>query len=251
MTRIFLLFGCALAGLIAGLVAPARADGLVTVELYTSQGCSSCPAADEILNALADRADVLALTFPVDYWDYLGWRDTLARPEFTKRQYAYAKALKSFAPYTPQVIVDGRVDIVGNQQAKIDWAIADEQKREGRALQIAVASDDDCVTVQVGAAPGEANTPKGEATVWLVRYANQDVVKVDRGENEDRTLVFRHVVRAIMPVGMWNGTPTNIKLPRADLVSAMGPAAQGQAFAVIVQAANMGPVLGAARLPLP
>src|SRR5215472_4040667 len=84
------------------------------VELFTSQGCSSCPVADALLAELADRPDVLALSLFVDYWDYLGWRDTLARPENTKRQYAYAASLKTYAPYTPQIVIDGRKDVVGN-----------------------------------------------------------------------------------------------------------------------------------------
>jgi hypothetical protein len=251
MNRAASLLALALVSLLsASHAVGAQAPGLVTVELFTSQGCSSCPAADEILNALADRPDVLALTFPVDYWDYLGWRDTLAEPEFTKRQYAYAKALKTFAPYTPQVIVNGRVDVVGNQGAKINWAIADEQKRPLPGPEISVTTEPDSVVIALSAAPAEAPV-KDEATVWLVRYADKAVVKVEHGENEDRTLAFRHVVRAIMPVGMWSGAPVRIALPRADLMAALGNAPQEQAFAVIVQEAKMGAVLGAARVPLP
>jgi hypothetical protein len=242
-------FGLALLGLVAGYGASARAAGLVTVELFTSQGCASCPAADALLSTLADRPDVLALTFPVDYWDYLGWRDTLAEPEFTKRQYAYAKALRIGSPYTPQMVIDGRIDVVGNQEAKIGWAIADEQKRAGLGPEITVTSEGQGVAVAIGAAPASdgENALKGDATVWLVRYADKAVVKVGRGENEDRTLTYRHVVRALMPVGMWNGTAARIVLPRADLMSAP----QDQAFAVIVQASNTGPILSAARLTLP
>jgi hypothetical protein len=254
MKHSFVLLAAALAGIVTADGAAHAGTHLVMVELFTSQGCSSCPAADEILGELADRSDVLALTFPVDYWDYLGWRDTLAEPEFTKRQYAYAKALKTFQPYTPQVVIDGRLDVVGNNEAKIGWMIEDRLKRDAEGPPLSVTSDPASITVSLGAAgEGTGATPvtRPDATVWLVRYADKAVVKVERGENEDRTLSYRHVVRAIMPIGMWSGTPVHIVLPRADLMGALSNTPQAQAFAVIVQGSNMGPILGAARLPLP
>jgi len=253
MKPVFSFFALALAGLTGMTPTAVAGTHLVTVELFTSQGCSSCPAADEILDTLADRTDLLALTFPVDYWDYLGWRDTLAMPEFTKRQYAYAKSLKTYQPYTPQVVIDGRIDVVGNDETKIGWAVEDRLKRDAEGPPLTVTSDPASIIVSLGSSETAdgSGAKHPDATVWLVRYADKETVKVDRGENEDRILHYRHVVRAIMPIGMWSGAPVQIALPRADLQSALGNGGQDQAFAVLVQSTNMGPILSAARLPLP
>lgn len=232
----------ALLALAAGVLA-ARAEarpGLVTVELFTSQGCSSCPPADQLLGELAQRDDVLALTLAVDYWDYLGWRDTLARPEHTKRQYAYAKALRTYRPYTPQIVIDGRLDIVGNNKSKVRWAIEDRLKRRPEPVVIRCERDADSVAILIG-----AGKPV-EATVWLVRYLDHVTVKIDRGENEGRTITYANVVQSLTPIGMWKGEPARFVLPRRDLLGTNG----AERHAVIVQTENAGPVLGAAKLPV-
>jgi hypothetical protein len=214
---------------------------LVVVELFTSQGCSSCPVADALLAELADRPDVLALSLFVDYWDYLGWRDTLARPENTKRQYAYAKALKTYAPYTPQIVIDGRHDVVGNNKAQVNWAIEDRVKQRPAPVPISVEPGPDTVTITVG-----AGQPV-EATVWLVRYAPRMTVEIGRGENGGHTFTYADAVQSMMPIGMWKGAPASFVLPRRDL---LGTDKTRPGLAIIVQTENTGPILGAVKLPL-
>ena len=219
------------------------APALVTVELFTSQGCSSCPVADRLLGELAERPDVLALSLSVDYWDYLGWRDTLARPENTKRQYAYAKALRTYQPYTPQIVIDGRIDVVGNNKSKVKGAIEEREKRRDSPLHIGYEPAPDTVAVVLGS--GAA----AEATVWLVRYAERVTVTVERGENQGHSLTYTNVVQSMTPIGMWKGEPARFVLPRRDLLGTdQGKAPQR--LAIIVQTENTGPILGAAKLPL-
>src|SRR5262249_2084908 len=154
----------------------------------------SCPVADQLLSELADRPDVLALSLFVDYWDYLGWRDTLARPENTKRQYAYAQSLKTYAPYTPQIVIDGRTDVVGNNKSRVLWAIEERQeRRRDKPLAISFEPGADTVTVIVG-----EGTP-ADATVWLVRYAPHTTVAIARGENDGHTYTYTDAVQSMMP----------------------------------------------------
>jgi hypothetical protein len=227
--------------LAAGAAEPAPA--LVTVELFTSQGCSSCPVADRLLGELAERPDVLALSLSVDYWDYLGWRDTLARPENTKRQYAYAKALRTYQPYTPQIVIDGRIDVVGNNKSKVKGAIEEREKRRAAPLSIDFEPAPDTVTVVLGAGPA------AEATVWLVRYAERVTVTVEHGENQGQSLTYTDAVQSMTPIGLWTGAPARFVLPRQDLLGT-GQGKAPQRLAIIVQTENTGPILGAAKLPL-
>lgn len=212
-------------------VAPAvRADPAqpTVVELYQSQGCSSCPPAIAHLNALADRPDVLALTFAVTYWDQLGWKDTFASPAQTARQWDYARGLRHAEVWTPQVVVDGRTDVVGARAGEIEGAIARTPPRHGPPVTVAAGA----VTVGAGHAPGNG------ADVWLVRYDPRTVaVAVRAGENGGRTIDHRNVVRQLVRVGRWTGEATTLPLPAA---------AAGLATAVLVQQPG-GPILAAAR----
>jgi hypothetical protein len=169
----------------------------VVFELFTSQGCSSCPPADAAVAKAADRPDVIALSFGVTYWDHLGWKDTFARPEFTARQYAYAKALGD-APYTPEVVAGGRFAGVGNSPAKVDALIARARTKPLTNVQSAGGR------VEIGA--GVA--PRVGADVWLVRYDPRVVqVPVRAGENNGKTLPIRNVVRELKRLGPWTGAP--------------------------------------------
>jgi len=230
--------GLAVAGGRASAASPA--PDLVVVELFTSQGCSSCPVADALLAELADRPDVLPLSLFVDYWDYLGWRDTLARPENTKRQYAYAQSLKTYAPYTPQIVVDGRKDVVGNNKREVIWAIEDRVKRRAAPVPLTVEPGPDTVTIVVGAGQ------PAEATVWLVRYAPRMTVAIGRGENGGRTFTYANAVQSMTPIGMWTGAPASFVLPRRDL---LGTDETPAGLAIILQTENTGPILGAIKLP--
>jgi hypothetical protein len=206
---------------------PAR---LAVVELFTSQGCSSCPPANANVAALSRRPDVLALSFGVTYWDYLGWKDTFARPEFTERQRAYERSLGRAGPFTPQVVVDGNADVVGQNLGEIDRLIARETLAGGP--EIAVSGG----RLSLGA----GRAPKGGADVWLVRYDRRTVeVPIVRGENGGRTLPHKNVVRSLVRLGRWSGAPERLSLPREEA---------GLASAVLVQVASGGPILSAVRL---
>jgi hypothetical protein len=212
-------------------------------ELYTSQGCSSCPAADAILSRLAKREDVIALTFPVDIWDYLGWRDTLARPEFSERQRAYARALGDGMVYTPQAVVSGLVNINGGSQDKIDGAIAKTAKPFGASrVPIGLSVDNGRLLIDVAAASEEASVK--EATVWLAAIAGSVEVPITRGENQGRTIVYSNVVRRLMPIGTWDGREMIVRLDRHSFMDS----GAADRCAVLLQQGRGGPILGAALI---
>jgi hypothetical protein len=228
-------FAIALASLLGLAASESRADSaqnLVVVELFTSQGCSSCPPANANLAAIADRSDVLALSFGVTYWDYLGWKDSFAQPEFTNRQYAYEQALHNATAFTPQMVVNGEMDLIGNSADELDRVIgAAHQHAPASAPQIALGAN--TVTIGAGTAPEDA------ADVWLVRYdPNVVQVPVGRGENGGRTLPHKHVVHELTRLGGWNGKAVSFDVP---------PAADGLKSAILVQSAYTGPILAAAK----
>lgn len=201
----------------------------VVVELFQSQGCSSCPPANANVLALADRPDVLALSFQVTYWDQLGWKDTFASPQYTTRQWEYARGFKHDQVFTPQVVVNGRADVVGAKKGEIEQLIA-RNDRGTSGPQVSVAAGR--VTV-AGAATGRA------ADVWLVRYDPNIVqVAIKRGENGGRTLPHKNVVRELVRLGDWSGQSRSYALPA-------GPAALRSA--ILVQDGRGGPILAAAR----
>ena len=199
------------------------------VELFTSQGCASCVPALSNLILLDKQPDVLALSFGVTYWDQLGWKDEFAQPAFTQRQLVYAKALGRQGVATPQMIVNGRADVVGNDVTAVRRLIARTPRAAGPQLDIAGG--------QVSMAAGSA--PSGGADVWLVRYDPRTVsVPIRRGENGGRTLPHKNVVHELVKLGRWDGRATNFHLP---------PARAGLLTAVLVQAPDGGPILAAAR----
>jgi hypothetical protein len=217
-----LIAGAALA---VGLAVPATAAQPVVVELFTSQGCSSCPPANASLAAVADRPGVLALSFGVTYWDYLGWKDTFAAPQFTARQVSYESGLGHSGPFTPQIVVNGAADTVGSRRSDVDHLI-DAAHLNGPGITL----DNGAVTV--AAAPAS-----GEADVWLVFYDPRTIqVPVARGENEGVTLPHRNVVRALTRLGAWNGKAARF---------ATSPAPAGLMTAVLVQQPHGGKIIAA------
>ena len=238
-------------GALASLAAPtagANAEGVRNVlELFTSQGCSSCPPADRILSQLAHDPDVLALSFPVDYWDYIGWKDTLAAPNYTARQKAYASASGKGQIYTPQVVVNGLTDAVGSDLGAIEQAERTTAKRSGvLSVPLSVVEAEGKISVSVGAA--SAGAPK-VGGVYLLAFASSRTVTVQRGENAGSTLTYANVVRAITKIGDWDGAPVKLE---ADLSQAHLNGADS--YAVIVQAgehAAPSAILDAARGPGP
>jgi hypothetical protein len=231
-----------LAALMAlAVVPPAAAQPpLTVVELFTSQGCSSCPPANALIGELADRDGILALSHHVDYWDYLGWRDTLARPGGAERQRAYARTLGLSYVYTPQVVIQGAYQATGSDREEVLDRIA--RARPGNPLPVAITRvPDDKMVVAIGARSGA-----DDAAVWLALFDRQHVTPVAGGENEGRILRTFNVVRRFTRIGSWNGEAMSISVP------APRSAASGEAggCAVIVQAGEGGRVLGAARLIL-
>ncbi|UVO50806.1 DUF1223 domain-containing protein [Sphingomonas sp. SUN019] len=210
---------------------PARASAAhpVVVELFQSQGCSSCPPANANVNAIATRPDVLALSFAVTYWDQLGWKDTFASPRNTARQWDYARAGGRGNVATPQVIVNGGTAIVGSNRQQLDATIARAgPPRGGPTLSIEGA------TLKVGAARS------APAAVWLVRYDPRAIdVPIKAGENGGRTLPHRNIVRDMVKLGDWTG-------PARSFTLAVG--SRGLSSAIIVQRGRGGPIIAARRV---
>jgi hypothetical protein len=204
----------------------------VVVELYTAQGCGNCGEASAYVAKLADRTGVLALTFSVDYWDYLGWADTFAKPEFAERQKAYDSKLAVREPYTPQVVVDGAAQAAGGKPARVDKLVKDAGKDPRSAPDVHFVAQ----RVYVGS----ARPPKGGGEVWLVRYdPKTQEVAVKTGDNKGQTIVEKNVVRELERLGAWRGKPVAFRLPAA--------ADEGLKTAVIVQGAKGGRVVTAAE----
>jgi hypothetical protein len=221
---------------------PAHADGAkAVVELFTSQGCSSCPAADKLLAEYAKRDDVLALSYNVDYWDYLGWKDTLATRDFSQRQRDYSAARGDGDVYTPQAVIDGRHHVAGSVRSEIDGALA--ANSGGLSVPIAMAPKGDAVTVSVGASPSDMP----HATLWLVLYDKAVTVPIGRGENSGKTITYTNVVRKMRPIAMWTGAAMSVDLPKSEMEHAKADSA-----AVLLQTEVKdglpGPILGAATI---
>jgi hypothetical protein len=228
----------------AAAVMPTRAanEPTAVVELFTSQGCSSCPSADALLARLAGRDDVIALSLPVDYWDYLGWKDTLASPRFSERQRAYAHTRADGAIYTPQAVVNGLMHVNGADEGSIKRTIEKTGKTLGTSfVPIRMTESKDRLVVEAGAA--QPGVPAKEATLWLAVISASVTVPIARGENQGKTVTYSNVVRDLMPIGMWNGKPMTVQLERHSF---MRPGADR--CAVLLQQGQAGPIVGAALL---
>lgn len=175
------------------------------IELFTSQGCSSCPAADRLLAALAHKTDIVAVSFPIDYWDYTGWRDTLASPAFTARQKAYAAEAGRHV-YTPEVIIDGLTEAIGSDREGIEQAIAETRGAEG-AMTIPLRLTDAGASLSIEVAAGEG-APAG---LFLLRVLRAATVHIGRGENAGRFVTYTNVVRAVEKLGDWTGEPATFE----------------------------------------
>ncbi len=222
-------------------LAASKAERPTVVELFTSQGCSSCPPADAYLGDLAKRKDVIALTFPVDYWDYLGWKDTFASPANSARQRNYALRRGDRQVYTPQMVINGRVHAVGSRRSQV----------EGKIKQVNVKPDPNWINVDVSVkndtlmvkAPAGKNGDSRTATLWLALYTDKSKVAIKRGENGGRSITYYNIVRQMIPLGRWSGDAVEIELPKSDV---MGPGYDG--CVVFLQVNGTGPIIGAAAL---
>lgn len=203
---------------LTALVAPLAhaAEPRAVIELFTSQGCSSCPPADKLIAEYARDPSVIALSLAVDYWDYLGWKDTLALSGHTIRQRAYAKTRGDREVYTPQAVIDGAVHALGSDKAAIEKAI--RQTREHSApltLSVSIERSGDKLVVTVAASKDE----KGQAEVWLCPISRSVPVTVGRGENSGHTLTYTNVVRRWIKLGEWSGKVQTFNVPLKDVKS--------------------------------
>jgi hypothetical protein len=216
-------------------------DIRAVLELFTSQGCSSCPPADALLEQYAARNDVIALSLPVDYWDYLGWKDTLASPKFSARQKHYAKERGDGRVYTPQMMVNGRVHVVGSSPDQIEAAIAaTEPQLAATRVPVKVKLDSKRLVIETGEAAPDAKVR--EATIWLAMVHRESTIKIDRGENRGKTIKYVNVVRELNPIGVWSGKAAKYEISR-DAVAEPG----NELCVVLLQVGKAGPIIGAAK----
>ena len=208
----------------------------VVIELFTSQGCNSCPPADLVLGELTRQGDVLPLSFHITYWDRLGWPDSFGLAASTERQRDYADSLGRRGVYTPQMVIGGRIDVVGSQQWRVLEAIELMRSHPEPAPEIAVAEG----TLRLTGGAADA------CTLWLIAFDRAHDVAIERGENRGRTLRYHNVVREIVGIGDWDGTDLTLPLPLERL------AAEGRdGAAVLVQRKADGALLAARRIDLP
>ncbi len=225
--RLAIAAGAFMAGALGSAALAADSAHPTVIELFQSQGCSSCPPANANVLALSSRPDVLALSFQVTYWDQLGWKDTFAQPKFTDRQWDYAHAFGRKEVFTPQVVVNGRADTVGTRPGQIEQVIAKADRgAAGPRLEIEGGK------VLVSGA-------KGAGDVWLVRYDPRVVqVPIRRGENTGRTLPHKNVVKELVKLGSWSGGPKTFALPAGS---------SELKTAILLQSGPGGAILAAAR----
>ena len=224
----------------------AQAEPRAVIELFTGQGCSSCPPADKLIAEFAQDPSVIALSLAVDYWDYLGWKDTLALNGHSNRQRAYAKSRGDRQVYTPQAVIDGAVHVLGSDKAAIERAI--RQTREQSApltLPVKIEQAGDKLTVTVSASKDE----KGQAEIWLCPITRSAPVSIGRGENGGRSITYTNVVRRWIKLGDWSGKAETFSVPLKDFQAGHGI----DSAAVIVQSGVASApklMLGAAQIAL-
>lgn len=236
MRRFFIVLAA-----VAAVCVPASSEAgerAAVVELFTSQGCNSCPPADAMLGQLAKRKDLIAFSLHVDYWDYLGWKDAFADHRHTERQQAYARGFGQRGVYTPQVVVAGRSQHMGSAKDGILATIEEDKARPELRLAVRLRRLDDLLLVQIG-----AGAYQGDGTIWLFAYQQRATIEIKRGENAGRSMTYHNVVRGMRNLGMWRGQEMEIAVQMDDLFRD-----QRDGCAVVVQQGMLGPVLGAAKL---
>jgi hypothetical protein len=231
--------------LIATLVVARAGEPRALLELFTSQGCSSCPPADKLLGELSADPSLITLSLPIDYWDYLGWKDTLANPAHSARQRAYARVRGDREVYTPQVVVNGSMHALGSDKAAIEHTIAQTDEKSGvMSVPVSLTAVGNGLSVNVDSAESEHHA--GE--VWLCPLAKAVAVTIGRGENRGRTITYHNVVRGWLKLGDWTGAASTFNVPRSQIATDGVDAA-----AVVMQEGTRdkpGIILGAAYIPL-
>ncbi len=231
--------------LIATVIVARAGEPRALLELFTSQGCSSCPAADKLLGEFAADPSLVVMSVPIDYWDYLGWKDTLANPAHSARQRAYARTRGDRQVYTPQIVVNGAMHVLGSDRAAIDRVIDQtDQKPAVMSIPVLLSIGGASLTVKAQSAENEHNS--GE--VWLCPLAKAITVAIGRGENRGRSITYHNVVRRWVKLGDWSGSEATWNVPLSDVKSDGVDAA-----AVMLQQGSHdkpGIILGAAYTPL-
>jgi len=230
--------------LIASCVVARATEPRALLELFTSQGCSSCPPADKLLGDLADDPSLIALSLPIDYWDYLGWKDTLALPGHAVRQRAYARVRGDRQVYTPQIVVNGTTHVLGSDRAAIEHAIT-QTDRNAAIMSVHVLLSTSATDLNVKLSPDKDHLG-GE--IWLCPVTKAAPIAVGRGENSGNTITYHNVVRRWLKLGDWNGSDATLKVPVSDFA-----ANDIDAAAIVVQQGSRekpGIVLGAAIAPV-
>jgi hypothetical protein len=232
---------------IVAVIRPAHADPRAVVELFTSQGCSSCPPADKIIGELAKDPSIIAMSMPIDYWDYLGWKDTLADARFSARQRAYSKMRGDREVYTPQAVINGSAHVIGSDLSSIEDAIGATGKTDGvMSIPVTMTQSGKQIIVSVAAAGKLPAVRRGE--VWICSISKAVPISIARGENHGQEITYHNVVRNIVKLGDWNGNAGSWTVP-LDSVEQDGV----DAAVAYVQDGNgdkPGPMLGAAYTPL-
>jgi hypothetical protein len=219
----------------------AAGDAKAVVELFTSQGCSSCPPADKLLGEFAKDEQLIVLSLAIDYWDYLGWRDTLALHAHTNRQKGYSAHRGDRHVYTPQVVINGAVETVGSNRHAIDLIIGKIESTNTLSVPVALTRNGANVDIEVGAG-------SGAASIWMLPVTKQAPVTIERGENRGKTITYHNVVRGWTRVGDWRGAPVRLSLAIADMAQSGADMA-----AVLVQSGTVeapGPIRGGALIAL-
>ena len=210
------------------------------IELFTSQGCSSCPAADRLLRQFAERPGVIALSFPVAYWDYLGWKDTLARPENSERQRRY-DAIKGAEVYTPEAIVNGLRHCIGSDLEAIEYALkATDPIIRKEAVWLGLQQQGGAVIIETGAARDKAQFKRGKVWVAAVRHSAE--VAIRAGENSGRKVTYTNVVLGLAEAGVWEGAPTSYAVKLSAIPKGW------EMLVAFLQAEPLGPIIGAVQL---
>ena len=235
------LFAAAIA--LMALPAAAEERPPTVVELYTSQGCSSCPPADAFLGELAGREDILALSFHVDYWDYIGWKDPYASPAHTDRQRRYSRRFGRRYVYTPQMVIQGMAEEIGSDRRKVLKRIGEAAEAVRVPVRLGHGAKRDTITISIPRAA--TNDYAYDVTVWLVIYDRSHETAVKRGENRGRTIRNSNVVRGLRRVARWRGEALETKASLAEFAEA-----NGDVCAVLLQSRRTGRIVGAARLAL-
>lgn len=200
--------------MVVGIVPATAGDPRAVVELFTSQGCSSCPAADKLLGELAKDPSIIAISLPIDYWDYLGWKDTLADPRFSARQKAYSLVRGDREVYTPQVVVNGTAHVLGSDRSSIESAMTSTRKSAGTmAVPVTMTIGNGKLNVSVPAAKSE--NENGE--IWICAVSRSVPIAIGRGENRGREVTYTNVVRNVLKVGDWNGKAGSWSVPLENI----------------------------------